>query len=421
MFTSTNQTVSTLLQSAAHTSVSDENRQAGHGVPESQNAQGQTGKAKVKQSKKAAAGTPKYSTWKPKAAPTSSNDSLTAHPDGGGESTANLITDKTNSMAGTGGKVRKTPKTGEKKKEKKQTIGAINAGLQLLNAAQNAAANSNASNMNASSLFSGSSMSNVASNANSASSTGPLLNSITQPNLSSQTSQNSASNRKSKPPTLISSLLEQQDLLKKQQLQSKLSADSFEQIWEDHCYTPRMPWLKSNQAPPPPVLPPAPVPQPLSVQLAIPAVQAATLVPLQNTAHNHLPTVLHTANGDAKSAGMFISQQIEAMAAACDVLPPPLAANEASRPHTAMVVSPVKLLQHDSSAVGASIQELVIFQTLILYYLTNKISTYEFEELAIFWKTPFDFSGYCMQKKRKVNLLLGLSRWSYKTSDFYDS
>ena len=67
-------------------------------------------------------------------------------------------------------------------------------------------------------------------------------------------------NKKHKPPTLISSLLEQQDLIKKQQQQQQqqqqlssqkenagaralLTPAQYEQMWEEHCYTPNLPWL----------------------------------------------------------------------------------------------------------------------------------------------------------------------------------
>ena len=62
-------------------------------------------------------------------------------------------------------------------------------------------------------------------------------------------------NKKHKPPTLISSLLEQQDLIKKQQQQqlssqkenvtarTLLTPAQYEQMWEEHCYTPNLPWL----------------------------------------------------------------------------------------------------------------------------------------------------------------------------------
>ena len=169
---------------------------------------------KVKQSKKALQG--KYSVWKPKTAAAGQSNLIsnkinsfnTGVDSNNGiqscdSSTVNTITDKTNSLPV---KVRKTHqstlKNGEKKKEKK-TIGSLNVA------------------------------SNVATHMISNNSGIGLAGTNT-------------SNRKSKPPTLISSLLEQQDLLKKQQLQSKLSADSFEQIWEDHCYTPKMPWLKTS-------------------------------------------------------------------------------------------------------------------------------------------------------------------------------
>lgn len=57
---------------------------------------------------------------------------------------------------------------------------------------------------------------------------------------------------------LISHLLEQQDLLKKQLEQKqieeaeKLKNNSYfvEQIWEEHCYTPHMPWLASGTSEP---------------------------------------------------------------------------------------------------------------------------------------------------------------------------
>jgi hypothetical protein len=262
-----NPTISTLL-SASQMFISNENNNSSINI-NSNNSQNANNNdlAKIKQSKKA--NQSKYSVWKPKTTTVNANlisdnmnpqqlESMSNNP----VNVSNFITDKTNNLPV---KVRKphqsTLKNGEKKKEKK-TIG-------LLNAASANLCNQIISNNNSSNIL----------NLNNA---------------------NSTSNRKSKPPTLISSLLEQQDLLKKQQLQSKLSADSFEQIWEDHCYTPKMPWLKINASPavtttPPPPPPPTPLApqQPPPLPILIPTLSPTTSVPSTNT---NTPNILATSN-----------------------------------------------------------------------------------------------------------------------------
>lgn len=252
-----NPTISTLL-SASQMFISNENN-----IVNSQNASGiNVDMVKIKQSKKASQG--KYSVWKPKT-------NLVGDNGDSSNSVSNFITDKTNNLPV---KVRKphqsTLKNGEKKKEKK-TIGLLNAAA--ANLCNQIIVNNNNSN---------------------------ILN-LNHNNV------NSTSNRKSKPPTLISSLLEQQDLLKKQQLQSKLSADSFEQIWEDHCYTPKMPWLKINA---PPLTPP---PLPLQPAAPVSLIPTTATTNLQAVSINQsLPLSLldQSATTTSTNQPMFVAQTV---------------------------------------------------------------------------------------------------------------